>query len=67
MLRYCPEDHQAPEDSYLLEPGFYLYYHNRNVSDQFWHPPVRGPIFHDGVLYWRRVDGAIVALAPNQP
>ncbi|WP_299757096.1 PQQ-binding-like beta-propeller repeat protein [uncultured Chloroflexus sp.] len=67
VLRYCPEAHQAPEDTYLLDPGFYLYYHNRNVYDQFWHPPVRGPIFHDGVLYWRSVDGAIVALAPNQP
>lgn len=55
------------EDTYLLGPGFYLYYHNRNVYDQFWPPPVRGPTFHDGVLYWRSIDGAIETLAPNQP
>ncbi len=64
--RYCPVAHTAPEDTYLLDPSFYLYYYNKNVYDLFWHPPVRGPVFDSGTLYWRSVDGAIVALTPNR-
>lgn len=63
-LRFCPVGHSAPGDGYQLDPGFYIYYGGTNVYDQFWHPPVRGPIFDSGVLYWRSNDGAIIALVP---
>jgi hypothetical protein len=62
--RFCPTAHSPPGDTYQLDPGFYIYAHDRNVYDQYWHPPVRGPIFDNGVLYWRSSDGAIIALAP---
>lgn len=63
--RFCPVGHTAPGDGYQLDPGFYIYYSSERVYDQFWHPPVRGPIFDSGVLYWRSSDGAIIALAPT--
>lgn len=62
--RFCPVSHNPPGDGYQLDPGFYIYAHTANVYDQFWHPPVRSPIFDSGILYWRSSDGAIIALAP---
>ncbi|MFV9505149.1 MAG: PQQ-binding-like beta-propeller repeat protein, partial [Oscillochloridaceae bacterium umkhey_bin13] len=62
--RFCPVGHTPPGDGYQLDPGFYIYYHSSNVYDEYWHPPVRGPIYDSGVVYWRSSDGAIVALAP---
>lgn len=61
---YCPVGHSPVDDSYRLDPGFYIYYYDQNAYDQFWHPPVRGPIYDRGVLYWRSNDGAVIALAP---
>ncbi|RRR65336.1 MAG: hypothetical protein EI684_23485 [Candidatus Viridilinea halotolerans] len=63
--RFCPVWHTPPGDGQSLDPGFYLYTHNEPVYDLYWHPPTRGPIFDNGVLYWRSSDGAIVALAPR--
>jgi outer membrane protein assembly factor BamB len=62
--RFCPVGHSPPADGYQLDPGFYIYAHTVNVYDEYWHPPVRGPLFDNGVLYWRSSDGAIIALAP---
>lgn len=62
--RFCPVGHSPPGDGYQLDPGFYIYTHTSNVYDQFWHPPVRGPIFDNGMVYWRSSDGAIIALEP---
>ncbi len=63
--RYCPVGHSSPADGYQLDAGFYIYYASTAAYDQYWHPPVRGPIYDNGVLYWRSNDGAVIALAPN--
>ncbi|PDV96447.1 PQQ-binding-like beta-propeller repeat protein [Candidatus Chloroploca asiatica] len=63
--RFCPEGHTpGGGEGYQLDRGFYLYYSSQNVYDQYWTPSARGPAFDNGVLYWKSVDGAIIALAP---
>jgi len=63
--RFCPVGHNAGGDEgYQLDPGFYLYYGTK-VYDTYFSPPVRGAIFDSGVLYWKSVDGAIIAVAPT--
>lgn len=63
---YCPTSHFANGDSYQLGPGFYIYYASQNIYDRFFTPPVFGPAIDEhGVVYWKSVDGAIIALAPQ--
>ncbi|ACL23729.1 outer membrane protein assembly factor BamB family protein [Chloroflexus aggregans] len=63
---YCPTAHGVNNDSYQLGPGFYIYYASENIYDRFFTPPVFGPaIDENGVVYWKSVDGAIIALAPQ--
>jgi hypothetical protein len=62
---YCPQGMTAPDDGYLNDPGFYLYYYNDRVYDMFWTTPVRNAIISDSTIYWRSVDGAIVAVQTN--
>lgn len=63
---YCPTSHGVNDDSYLLGPGFYIYYTDENIYDRFFTPPVFGPAIDEhGVVYWKSVDGAIIALRPH--
>ncbi|MBP1464879.1 PQQ-like beta-propeller repeat protein [Candidatus Chloroploca sp. M-50] len=63
--RFCPEEHTPGDgEGYQLDRGFYLYYSSQKVYDQYFAPSARGPAFDNGVLYWKSVDGAIIALAP---
>ncbi|WP_298818587.1 outer membrane protein assembly factor BamB family protein [Chloroflexus sp.] len=63
---YCPTTHYDAGGGYLLGPGFYIYYTSRVVYDEFFTPPVFGPaIDENGVIYWKSVDGAIIALTPQ--
>lgn len=59
---YCPQDMYAPGDNYRNDPGFYVYYYNRAVYDQYWRAPVRSAVISNGTIYWKTVDGAIIAL-----
>jgi outer membrane protein assembly factor BamB len=64
---YCGTRHEDPGRGYLLDPGFYIYFYTTQVYDLFFTPPVFGPaIDENGVLYWKSVDGAIIALAPQR-
>ncbi|MGQ0603006.1 MAG: PQQ-binding-like beta-propeller repeat protein [Anaerolineales bacterium] len=67
----CPgrSNHSCPQGMYdpggvYTDPGFYLYYAAQNVYDQLWATPVRGATIGAGVVYWRSVDGAIMAVGP---
>jgi uncharacterized repeat protein (TIGR01451 family) len=62
LRKYCPQGMQAPQDGYLNDPGFYIYYSNQKIYDVFWTTPVRSAIISNGTIYWKSVDGAIVAL-----
>lgn len=59
----CPTGSNAPGDGFQLDPGFYIYRDSNAIYDAFWRPPVRGAIIGNGSIYWRSVDGAIIALA----
>lgn len=59
---HCPQDMYVPGDSYRNDPGFYVYYYDRRVYDQYWRTPVRSTAISNGTIYWRTVDGAIFAL-----
>jgi len=59
---YCPVDMYAPSDGYRNDPGLYVYYASQRIYDQYWTTPVRSAIIVDGTVYWKTVDGAIVAI-----
>lgn len=68
---YCPTNHyefnslECPTCGNVLDPAFYLYYAYEKVYDRFFTPPVFGPIIDpSGIVLWKSVDGAIIALAP---
>lgn len=66
VQHYCPTVHSEYGGGYMLDPGFYIYYTTDKVYDLFFTPPVFGPaIDENGVIYWKSVDGAIIALAPQ--
>lgn len=58
----CPVDMSPPGDPYRNDPGFYVYYADRRIYDAYWTTPVRSVIIVDGTIYWKTVDGAIVAI-----
>jgi len=61
--RFCPNATTPAEgEGFMQDPGFYIYHYDRNVYDQYFTTPVRSVVIHDGVIYWRSVDGAIIAL-----
>jgi len=63
---YCPTSHYEYNGGNVLEPGFYTYYVNDKIYDRFFTPPVFGvAIDETGVIYWKSVDGAIIALAAS--
>ncbi len=67
--RFCPTNMQVPPndagepEGFHVDPGFYIYYSNRRIYDRFFTPPVRSAVISNGTIYWKSVDGAIVALA----
>ncbi len=61
---YCPTNMLSPCDAYGVDPGFYVYYHNQCVYDQFWTTIVRSAVISNGAVYWRSNDGAITAVGP---
>ncbi|MCU0490782.1 MAG: PQQ-binding-like beta-propeller repeat protein [Chloroflexaceae bacterium] len=63
--RFCPNGHKPPGDGYQLDAGFYIYMSGQNVYDQFFTPSVRGVVISDNVVYWKSVDGAIIALSTD--
>jgi outer membrane protein assembly factor BamB len=58
----CPASMYPPCDTSLVNPGFYTYYSSNCVYDQFFSTPVRSAVVSDGTIYWRSVDGAIMAI-----
>ncbi|HMO57103.1 MAG TPA: PQQ-binding-like beta-propeller repeat protein [Roseiflexaceae bacterium] len=58
----CPTGMQVPGEG-TMDPGFYVYYHNQRVYDLFWTTTVRGVTVSNGTIYFKTVDGAIIALA----
>lgn len=64
---YCPQRMTSPGESYSVDPGFYIYSSDSRIYDRFWSTPVRGAVISNGAIYWKSVDGAIVALAPANP
>lgn len=58
----CPVGFSPPNDAWLIDAGFYIYYNNQQVYDTYWAPPVRGAVISSGNVYWRSSDGAIIAL-----
>lgn len=60
----CAVGMQTPCDGFAVNPGFFVYHSEQCVYDQFWSTPVRGAVVEGGVVYWRTVDGAVVALGP---
>ena len=75
---FCPESMQLPNSEPNQDPGFYVYYTNRPQYDLWWHSstgnpnnrdlpsasPVRSAAISNNTIYWKTVDGAIIAVGP---
>lgn len=61
----CAAVMQTPCDGFAVDPGFFVYQAEQCIYDQFWSTPVRGAVIHQSVVYWRTVDGALVALGAD--
>jgi outer membrane protein assembly factor BamB len=61
---FCPQGFADP-GGVSFDPGLYVYYFNKNVYDELWTTPVRNAVVSDGTIYWRSVDGVIVAVETN--
>jgi outer membrane protein assembly factor BamB len=60
---YCPQGMSLPQgENYGVDPGFYVYYHNQKVYDNYWTTTVRGVTVSNGTIFLKTVDGAIIAL-----
>lgn len=64
---FCYESMGTPCDSYQNDPGFYIYYATQCIYDQLWTLPVRSVAIGDKVIYWKSVDGAIIAIESANP
>jgi hypothetical protein len=60
----CPVGMSPPCDTYQIAPGFYIYYSNQCIYDQFWTTPVRNAVIHNQTIYYKGMDGAIIAVGP---
>ena len=60
---FCPVGSTPPGEGYQIDPGFYIYYSSQRVYDQFFTAPVRGVVVSGGSIYWKSVDGALIALS----
>lgn len=64
---FCPQLNNSPCDGYGNDPAFYVYYSSTCVYDAWWHvgpsgSPVRAATISNNTIYWKTVDGAIMAL-----
>jgi len=59
---FCSQGMFTPCDGFWVDPGFYVFYASACVYDQYWTTPVRSAVIGDGAIYWKTVDGAILAL-----
>jgi hypothetical protein len=66
-MHYCPHSMTSPGEGYSVDPGFYLYYAENRIYDQYWTTPVRSAVVSNGTIYWKSVDGAIIALTSADP
>ena len=57
----------SPGESYSVDPGFYIYHAGERIYDVYWTTPVRSAVISNGTIYWKSVDGAIVALTSENP
>ncbi|MCS7259899.1 MAG: PQQ-binding-like beta-propeller repeat protein [Anaerolineae bacterium] len=75
---FCPESMRLPAGEPEQDPGFYIYYTDQMQYDLWWHSstgdprnpdlpsasPVRSAAISNRTIYWKTVDGAIIALGP---
>jgi hypothetical protein len=59
---FSPSAMQTPCDMFGVDPGFYIYFTNVCVYDQYWTTSVRSAVVSNGTIYWKSVDGAIIAI-----
>lgn len=64
---FCPGGMSSPGEGFAVDPGFYVYVSEERIYDQYWTTPVRSVVISHGVIYWKSVDGAVIALAPAAP
>jgi outer membrane protein assembly factor BamB len=57
-----PSGMSLPCDSFLVDPGFYIYASNTCVYSQFWSNPVRNAVIHNHTIFYKGMDGAIIAI-----
>jgi outer membrane protein assembly factor BamB len=59
----CPTSGMSlPCDSFLVNPGFYIYASNTCAYSQFWSNPVRNAVIHNRTIFYKSMDGAIIAV-----
>jgi outer membrane protein assembly factor BamB len=75
---FCPEAMLLPNNEPNQDPGFYIYYTNQPQYDLWWSSstgnpnnpdlppasPVRSAAISNKTIYWKTVDGAIIAVGP---
>jgi outer membrane protein assembly factor BamB len=59
---FCPTNMNPPCDTYGVDPGFYIYYSSTCAYNTYFSTPVRNAVISDNTIYWKSVDGAIIAL-----
>ncbi len=59
---YCPSNMNPPCDTYGVDPGFYIYYSSVCAYNTYFSSPVRNVVISDNTIYWKSVDGAVIAL-----
>ena len=64
---YCGSGMTSPGESYSVDPGFYIYHSSEKMYDAYWTTPVRSAVISNGTIYWKSVDGAIIALTSENP
>lgn len=64
---YCGNGMTSPGESYSVDPGFYVYHAADRIYDMYWTTPVRSAVISNGTIYWKSVDGAIIALTSENP
>ena len=63
----CGNGMTSPGESYSVDPGFYIYHAENRIYDEYWTTPVRSAVIANGSIYWKSVDGAIIALESVNP
>jgi outer membrane protein assembly factor BamB len=63
----CQAYMNPPCDTFGVDPGFYVYYSSTCVYDTYFSTPVRSAVISDNTIYWKSIDGAIIALQSANP